>query len=210
MTEKWPSKVVLAGRRRYPLDGRHRAARMIGEKMNSEDQAFRLWHLATTEFGCKFSDFDWALMRLYEAFTRFVSSAGATTVSPDLKIAEHLIIHVVRMHDRPKTSATIARLMNRDDIPNIQYSLRKLEAAGLVIKRRDKASRQFIYAVTPLGEKLTDRYAKVRADVLLDRLKNIDGLGERLEKMAQEMALLTSFYDDAARDCSILDISASS
>lgn len=178
--------------------------------MNPEEQTFRNWHLATTEFECKLSDFDWALMRLYEAFTRFVFATGSTTVSADLKVPEHIILHVVRMHERPKTSATIARLMNRDDIPNIQYSLRKLEAAGLVVKKRDKASRQFIYAVTPVGEELTERYAKVRSDVLLDRLKTVEGLEEKLEKMAQGMALLTAFYDDAARDSSILDISSAS
>ena len=174
--------------------------------MSADEQTFRNWHLATTEFECNVSDFEWALMRLYEAYTRFVFATGTTTVSYDLKVSEHIILHVVRMHDRPKASATIARLMNRDDIPNIQYSLRKLEAAGLVVKRRDKASRQFIYAVTPLGEELSDRYARARSDVLLDRLKTIAGLGEKLEKIAQEMTLLTSHYDDSARDSSILDM----
>ena len=59
--------------------------------------------------------------------------AGIGTVDEDIKFAEHMILHIIRMHNRPKNSITIARMMNRDDLANLQYSLRKLEAAGLVV-----------------------------------------------------------------------------
>src|SRR5262245_12403097 len=145
-----------------------------------EPKYYRSWHLAKTDTEFKTTEFEWALIRFFEAFSRFVLTTGMVTIAADvdLKYEEHVILHVIRMQDRPKNSATIARLINRDDIPNIQYSLRKLEAAGLVEKQKDKNSKTYSYIATEKGVQLTDEYYKVRQEILVKRLEEISEIGD--------------------------------
>lgn len=165
-----------------------------------EPKYYRGWHLAKTDFEYKTTEFEWSLIRFYEAFSRFVYTTGTVIVGNDLKFAEHIILHVIRMQDRPKNSATIARLINRDDIPNIQYSLRKLETAGLIKKIRDGKGNQFSYAVTELGETVTAEYHDIKAQILIDRLNEIQSAPEKLESMGRFLSILTGVYEEAARD----------
>ena len=150
----------------------------------------------------KATEFEWAVIRFFEAFSRFVLTTGMVTIAADvdIKYEEHVILHVIRMQDRPKNSATIARLINRDDIPNIQYSLRNLESAGLVEKQKDKNSKTYSYIVTDMGVKLTDEYYKVRQEILMKRLEEIADVGDKFEKGARLLSLLTGIYEEAARD----------
>ena len=60
------------------------------------------------------------------------------------------MLHIIRMNDRPKTIKDLARLTNRDDVPNIQYSLRKLIGAALVIRKGSGRS-GVTYEVTKEG-----------------------------------------------------------
>ena len=161
---------------------------------------YRGWHLAKTEFEYKTTEFEWALIRFYEAFSRFVTATGSVAIAGDIKYAEHMILHVIRMQDRPKNSATIARLINRDDIPNIQYSLRKLEAAGLIGKSKDEKSKQFTYSVTEVGAKVTEEYHDIKAEILIERLKEIQNIDERLAELARFLSILTGVYEESARD----------
>ena len=167
-----------------------------------EAKFYRGWHLAKSDMEYKATEFEWSLIRFYEAFSRFVLTTGMITIAADvdIKYQEHVILHVIRMQDRPKNSATIARLMNRDDIPNIQYSLRKLEAAGLIEKQKDKNSKTFSYTASELGVKLTDEYYKVRQEILVKRLEEISDVEEKFDRAARLMSLLTGIYEEAARD----------
>ncbi|MCC8392877.1 winged helix DNA-binding protein [Paraburkholderia sp. MMS20-SJTR3] len=171
-----------------------------------EPKFYRSWHLAKSDTEFKIAEFEWSLIRFYESFTRFVLATGivAITANVDLKHQEHVILHVIRMQNRPKTSAMIGRLMNRDDIPNIQYSLRKLETAGLIEKQQDKSSKTYLYRASDLGIRLTDEYYKVRNEILIQRLGEISDPDEKFERYARFMSLLTGIYDEAARDAATI------
>ncbi len=168
--------------------------------MTVEPKYYRSWHLAKTDFEYKTTEFEWSLIRVHEAFTRFVTAVGTVTLGADIKFSEHMILHVIRMQDRPKNAATIARLMNRDDIPNIQYSLRKLESEGLIQKTRDGKGNQFTYSVTEVGEKVTDEYHDIKAHILIERLTELQKAPEKLETMGRFLSVLTGIYEEAARD----------
>lgn len=168
--------------------------------MTVEPKYYRSWHLAKTDFEYKTTEFEWSLIRFHEAFTRFVTAVGTVTVGADIKFSEHMILHVIRMQDRPKNAATIAHLMNRDDIPNIQYSLRKLESEGLIQKTRDGKGNQFTYSVTEVGEKVTDEYHEIKAHILIERLTELQKAPEKLETMGRFLSVLTGIYEEAARD----------
>ena len=167
-----------------------------------EEKYYKNWHLAKSELEFNATEFEWNLIRFNEAFSRYVVATGMITIVSDVEIKyqEHVILHVIRMLDRPKNSATIARLINRDDIPNIQYSLRKLESVGLIEKQKDRSSKTYSYATTEKGIKLTDEYNKLRVEILLRRLQDINGVSEKLENTWRILSLLTGIYEEAARD----------
>lgn len=160
------------------------------------------WHLANTDFEFKATEFELAFIRFNEAFSRYVLSVGTITMDSnvEIKYQEIIILHVVRMLDRPKSGAMIARLINRDDIPNIQYSLRKLESAGLIEKQKDRNSKIFSYVATEKGIKVTDEYYELRNKILISRLEDISGASEKFEKGARFLSLMTGIYEEAARD----------
>lgn len=144
-------------------------------------------------------NFEWAAVRMYEAFDRstrgLLASAGYGDVSPQ----EERILNVIRLHDRPKPAVIVARLLNRDDIPNLQYSLRKLERGGLVEKVADERGKKVNYTVTTSGRDLTERYAEVRRQLIIEQLQPLEGIEDRLRRGAKVLSLLTGLYDEAGR-----------
>jgi len=160
---------------------------------------YKSWHLAEDESSFKVTEFEWTMIRFYEAFSRCVITMGALTIDADLKYSEHLILHVIRMQDRPKNSATIARMINRDDIPNIQYSLRKLESKALIKKVQENGAKNFAYKVTEKGAATTDEYAGLRNEVLLGPMATLGNFDTSIAKVTQLLGVMTGIYEEAAR-----------
>lgn len=157
------------------------------------------WHLANSGTEVLVTEFEWGLIRLHEAFARWVSTCSSLLVDEDIKFAEHMILHIIRMHNRPKNSITIARMMNRDDLANLQYSLRKLEAAGLISKSKDKTGKSLAYVVTEQGKQITDGYAAIRSDLLIRAIGTISNIDERMSEMTKLISVLTGIYEEMAR-----------
>ncbi|WP_219846037.1 winged helix DNA-binding protein [Emcibacter nanhaiensis] len=166
---------------------------------NLDPTYYRRWHLAKTIPELKVTEFEYAVIRYYEAFIRWVQSAVEVVSPLDIGFAEHLILHVIRMQNRPKAAATIARMINRDDIPNIQYCLRKLETAKLIEKKKEKGSKTFTYSVTEEGQKLTNEYSDLRSELLIKNLSAIADVQERLEDATQLLSVLTGVYEESGR-----------
>jgi predicted MarR family transcription regulator len=164
-----------------------------------ESKYYRNWHLAKSNSEFLVTEFEWALIRMSEAFSRWVSTTSSVLIDEDIKFSEHMILHVIRMQDRPKNSLTIARMMNRDDIANIQYSLRKLEAADLISKAKEKSGKTFAYSVTEKGSQITEGFADIRSDLLIKAISTISNIDERMLEMTQLMGVLTGIYEEMAR-----------
>ena len=103
------------------------------------------------------------------------------------------------MHDRPKSAADIARQLNRDDIPNIQYCLRKLVKMGLCDRIKDQNRKNPVYRVTAKGRSLTQKYAELRKRILIEQSKNIDRVDEKLDDTNKLISIMTGLYDEASR-----------
>ena len=166
-----------------------------------EEKYYRNWHLAKDKTELNVTELEFALMRVLEAFSRWVAAADEMVGLSELKHAEHVILHVIRMQNRPKSGATIARLLNRDDLPNIQYSLRKLEAADLIQKFKDGGGKGLSYGITPLGERMTNEYSKLRSELLIRNVKTLTDFDDRVEGAAQLLSILTGIYEESARSC---------
>ncbi|MFW8637542.1 winged helix DNA-binding protein [Cribrihabitans pelagius] len=92
----------------------------------------------------------------------------------------------------------MARQTNRADIPNIQYSLRKLAGAGLVDKRG--AGRTGVtYHLSDQGAELAAALSGLRAQVLLPMLEARSGLAGGLTAAAEVLDGLTALYGAAGR-----------
>ena len=111
---------------------------------------------------------------------------------------ENAILNVIRMNDRPKTMKVLARLTNRDDVPTIQYSLRTLIGAGLVI-RKGAGRSGVTYEVTEEGRRVTDDYGAVRRRLLIQAVANVPGFSEQLAEATRTLNLLSGIYEEISR-----------
>ncbi|ABI57809.1 putative transcriptional regulator [Alkalilimnicola ehrlichii MLHE-1] len=150
-------------------------------------------HTAVTE------NFEWAVIRMAEAFDRSTKGLLAAAGHGDISPQEERILNMIRLHDRPKPAAIVARLLNRDDLPNLQYSLRKLERSGLVEKTADERGKKVNYTVTEAGRALTEQFARIRRELIVDQLEPLEGIEDRLRRGARVLSLLTGLYDEAGR-----------
>jgi predicted MarR family transcription regulator len=158
----------------------------------------RSWHLARTPQEINVAEMEYALMRSFEAFGRWQTECLASVSDFSATGPENALLHIIRMNDRPKSIRDLAHMANREDIPNIQYSLRKLIQADL-IARSGSGRSGVVYEVTELGRDVTNRYADVRAAVLVSALKRVPDLDKRMQETARTLELMTGIYEQAAR-----------
>ncbi|MBI1731556.1 MAG: winged helix DNA-binding protein [Gammaproteobacteria bacterium] len=167
--------------------------------MQPEPGSQRKWHLARTPHEAATTEFEWSLLRFQQAWERWVTQLADVAGMGDLSYIESVVLHVIRMQDRPKTAAQIARQLNRDDIPNIQYCLRKLEKMGLCRKVKEKTPKTFAYEATEAGRTLTDNYADLRRQILTEQTMIIGQVDSKLAEASKLINLLTGMYDEAGR-----------
>jgi predicted MarR family transcription regulator len=156
------------------------------------------WHLAESGLEVAFTELEFALMRTTEGFGRWQSECLASVVDLAATGPENAMLHIIRMNDRPKSVRDLARLTNREDVPNIQYSLRKLISAGLV-ERQGSGRAGVTYRVTEAGRKVTDEYGALRRRLLIAALDGIPDIGQRLEEARRTLNLLCEIYEEVAR-----------
>lgn len=156
------------------------------------------WHLAASDVEVATTELEFALMRTFEGFGRWQSECLAGVVDVAASGPENALLHIIRMNERPKTIKDLARLTNRDDVPNIQYSLRKLIAAELV--HREGSGRSGVtYQVTEKGRAVTDAYGDLRRRLLIEAVANVPDLAERLSAATQTLNLLSGIYEEVSR-----------
>ena len=160
----------------------------------------RHWHLARNDHEVALTELEYSLIRAAEAFQRWQSECLATASGKALSGADNVILHVIRMNDRPKSVTEIARLTNRDDISNIQYTIRKLSKAGLIEKMTSRRRRRGIsYRVTTKGHEVTEFYTRLRVELLCKLTGAIKDVEAHLEAGSGVLDLMSGIYDQAAR-----------
>ena len=160
----------------------------------------RHWHLAQNDHQIALTELEYSLIRTVEAFNRWQSECLAAASGKALSGGDNVVLHVIRMNDRPKSVTEIARLTNRDDISNVQYTIRKLLKAGLVEKiASHRRRRGTSYRVTAKGRDVTDRYARLRVELLCKLTGTIKDVETYLENGSRVLDLMSGIYDQAAR-----------
>ncbi|MBM5810898.1 MAG: winged helix DNA-binding protein [Gammaproteobacteria bacterium] len=186
---------TAARRRRGPVPARDAERR----EQLFEEAHYRGWHLARTPHEAATTDLEWSILRFDQAFERWIRQLGLVVGMGDLSYTELVVLHVIRMQDRPKTAAQIARQLNRDDIANVQYCLRKLVKMGLCRKAGEHSAKTLAFQVTARCRLLTDDYAELRRRILTEQTKIIEDVDQKLRDATKLINLLTGFYDEAAR-----------
>lgn len=143
------------------------------------------------------AEFEYALWQLGGAFARWQRECLASVSALNLSGTEAAILHVVHMNGVPKGVMEISRLLHRDDLPNLQYGLKKLQQIGLVAKLG--ASRKtMLYEVSDKGREVVDAFLRQRRDTLFALLEHVADLPEELRHMTTRMHLLTGIYDQSS------------
>lgn len=168
----------------------------------ASEELDRSWHLAKTPLEVDVASLEYALMSAFESFGRWQGECLASVIDLAASGPENAMLHIIRMNDRPKTLKDIARLSNREDIPNMQYSLRKLIAAGLV-SRSGSGRSGVAYSVTQKGLEVTDQYAVLRRSLLIKAVESVPDFSHRLAEATKTLNLMTGIYEQAARIAAI-------
>ena len=157
-------------------------------------------HLAASPHEFVVTRFEQGLICAAAAFYRFYGSLlGREGREHNVSGQDNAILQQIMAASRPLAVTDVARFANRDDIANIQYSLKKLVRAGLIEKAERTSARETSYVVTPLARKWTANFLALRRQLFTDPSAQILGFDEQLEKSANLLNLIAGFYDHGTR-----------
>jgi predicted MarR family transcription regulator len=157
------------------------------------------WHLARTETERQLSDFEFRLERLAQAYYRWKAACLAAVCDVPLTGDDVAVLNVVRMGDEPKRLSEVGQLLNRVDVPNLQYATRKLVRAGLIETEGGSSRKETRYRATATGRSVTEAYAALRAATLPPMLDALDGWAAKSETAGNHLDLISSLYAQAAQ-----------
>ncbi|RQR76551.1 MULTISPECIES: winged helix DNA-binding protein [unclassified Burkholderia] len=156
-------------------------------------------HLDRTAAMRRLSDFEFRMERLAQAYYRWKAACFSAVCSVALSGDDVAVLNVVRMGDEPKRLSEIGQLLNRVDVPNLQYATRKLVKAGLIETEGKPSRKETRYRTTDAGREITDAYATLRGATLPPLFDALEEGVRDLEKMSVQMDLFASLYGQAAQ-----------
>jgi predicted MarR family transcription regulator len=157
-------------------------------------------HLAATTHEAIVTEFEQALICAAEAFYRFAGALlGPEARQRNLSGEDCVILQQLVTAGAPRRIGDLMRFANRDDVSNVQYSLRKLIKAGLVHQVRGATNRDTAYAITAEGARVSARLVAERRELLMQPTKEIGGLDEQIRSVTLSLGFLTGVYDHGAR-----------
>lgn len=157
-------------------------------------------HLAADPHEAAITEFEQALICSAEAFYRFAGLLlGSQAHEHNLTGPDNVILQQLMTAGRPLRITDLRRFANRDDISNIQYSLRKLIKADLVEKVAGSTNRDTAYSVTGKGREITGHLVKLRRELLTEPTSSVQDIDEQLRALTRMLGLLTGVYDHGSR-----------
>jgi predicted MarR family transcription regulator len=195
LSEAWNRELVL--KKNTALNKTVRSAKSSLQPVVQE--APGAWHLARTETERRLSDFEFGLERLAQAYYRWKAACLSAVCAVPLTGDDVAVLNVVRMGDEPKRLSEIGQLLNRVDVPNLQYAARKLTRAGLIENYGTLSRKEARYRTTEAGRTVTEAYAALRAATLPPMLEALDDWPGKSETTSLQLDLLSSLYAQAAQ-----------
>jgi predicted MarR family transcription regulator len=157
------------------------------------------WHLARNDAQRRLSDFEFALERLAQAYYRWKASCLAAVCEVPLTGDDVAVLNVIRMGDEPKRLAEVGQLLNRVDVPNLQYATRKLVRAGLIETEGSASRKETRYRATSHGRSITEDYASLRAQTLPPMFEGLAGWADGCGAITTQLDQMAALYAQGAR-----------
>lgn len=160
-------------------------------------------HLGESALELELYELQHAAICYMEAFYRYIEMQLHLAASEsNLSGADCVILHAVRIGNRPKSIRELQLFTNRSDVANIQYSVKKLAAAGLIerAKRaRGAAGQGAAYALTARGRKVIDDYVRARKSLIGMIPQAPDTVIADAKTATRLLLQLTGLYDHVSR-----------
>jgi predicted MarR family transcription regulator len=158
-------------------------------------------HLAS-EQGWQMSEFEYGLILSFNAFNRWMVRCMAASGQKEMSPLDILVLHNINHRSRDKRLSDICFMLNIEDTHLVNYAVKKLLKAGLVVG--EKHGKEMFYATSETGAQLCETYRQVREECLLSSMKNIGLNQDEIRKVASMMRSLSGIYDQASRAASSL------
>ena len=167
---------------------------------NSESDAVfgTPWHLCQSEKEIPVTMIEYSFIRTFGAFERWMAECQGAAAHMPMSSTDNMVLNLIRMREVPKGIGELARFFNRDDVSNIQYSLRKLQAAGLIEKNSSKKRRGASYQVTEKGRKATDEFARLRRKLFVAAVPKLADWERQIATTRRVLELMQGVYENAS------------
>lgn len=157
-------------------------------------------HLAGNPRELAVTEFEQGLICAAEAFYRFYGALlGREGRLRGISGQDNVVLQQILAASRPLSVGDIARFANRDDIANIQYSLKKLLRAGLIHKAAKTSARETSYVVTDLAREWTTAFVKLRRELFTDPSAQVLDFDSQLATCGKLLNTIAGFYDHGTR-----------
>jgi predicted MarR family transcription regulator len=154
-------------------------------------------HLSTTQPEARLTELEFGLEHLLQAYYRWKALCFRAVSEVALSGEDVAVLNTIRMGDDPKQLSEIARLLNRTDVANLQYALRKLAKAGLIDNAGSPSRRETRYRVTAAGRDATDAYSRMRLEILMPLLDGSNGGALDSAGLGRALGALARHYEEA-------------
>lgn len=159
------------------------------------------WHLAPTESDLAIINFEFLFWRTYYSWIRWQEDCQKCIANDGLTSHEVALLHLIGMNNSAKTVYELARLINRDDMPNIQYGIKKLIELGYAEKVDIKAEHKktIAYQLTNKGKENVEAFTMAREHTVTKTIAAYNVTQSQLEEAAKTLSLMKGVYDEASR-----------
>jgi predicted MarR family transcription regulator len=160
-------------------------------------------HLGESKLELELYELQHAAICYMEAFYRYIEMQLHLAASEtNLSGADCVLLHAIRIADRPKSIRELQLYTNRSDVANIQYGVKKLAAAGLIerAKQTKRAAGQgAAYTLTARGRKVTDDYVRARKSLIAMIPQASDSVVADARTATRLLLQMTGLYDHVSR-----------
>ena len=143
------------------------------------------------------SELEFGLILLGHAFDRWMVRCMAAAGVPDLSPLDVLVAHTIAHRNKPKRLADICLVLSIEDTHLVTYSVKKLDALGLIVSGR--SGNEKTVTLNKKGEGVIRAYTRLREQLLVAPVKSAGSDERRLSEVAALMRAMSGHYDQAAR-----------
>lgn len=143
------------------------------------------------------SEFEFGLIVARHSFDRWMVRAMTAAGYAELSPLDILVLHTIRHRDRAKTLADICLVLNVEDTHTVNYSLKKLGAAGLI--QTGRQGKEKTASITADGLTACDRYRQIRNKLLLTGMEALGADPAEFSRLSALLRLMSGQYDQSAR-----------